>query len=263
MIPRSSITYWRSIAPWQSDAQVEQDLILSRTLIELFSHEFLAASLAFRGGTALYKLYLKPAARYSEDIDLVQTESGPIGKVMGVIRESLNPILGMPSTERKESSVKLVYRMNSEISPVVRMKLKIEINTREHFAIEGYRKVALEIDTGWFAGKCQVVTYTLEELLATKLRALYQRKKGRDLFDLWYGLTKNKVDPRAIVNIFKKYIGFGTEKKITQNQFIKNLELKMKDSEFLGDLEGLLNPYVKYYPPEAYQIVKDSLLETL
>ena len=79
MIPRDYITEWRAHAPWVQDIQVEQDLIICRALVSIFSHPLLAKGLAFRGGTALYKLYLKPAARYSEDIDLVQITAEPQG----------------------------------------------------------------------------------------------------------------------------------------------------------------------------------------
>lgn len=72
MIPKPYIAKWQKHAPWKEFSQVEQDLIISRTLIELFSDDFLKENLAFRGGTALHKLYLNPAPRYSEDIDLVQ-----------------------------------------------------------------------------------------------------------------------------------------------------------------------------------------------
>ena len=72
MIPRDYITEWRSVAPWVEDSQVEQDLVISRALVEIFSHPLLKESLAFRGGTALYKLHIRPPARYSEDIDFVQ-----------------------------------------------------------------------------------------------------------------------------------------------------------------------------------------------
>jgi hypothetical protein len=82
VIPRDYITAWRAEAPWVEDFQVEQDLVVSRALVEIFSHRDLKEVLAFRGGTALYKLHLKPAARYSEDIDLVQTEAGPAGPMM-------------------------------------------------------------------------------------------------------------------------------------------------------------------------------------
>ncbi len=71
MIPLAYIREWRQRVPWTQDAQVEQDLIISRALVEIFSHPDLAENLAFRGGTALFKLYLS-RARYSEDIDLVQ-----------------------------------------------------------------------------------------------------------------------------------------------------------------------------------------------
>lgn len=78
MIERDFIVAWRQNAPWPTDAQVEQDLVLSRALVEIFNHPLLSRELAFRGGTALHKLFLPKPARYSEDIDLVQVSEGPI-----------------------------------------------------------------------------------------------------------------------------------------------------------------------------------------
>ncbi len=63
MIPQAYITAWRAEAPWIEDFQVEQDLVISRALVEIFRHPVLAEALAFRGGTALYKLFLRPPAR--------------------------------------------------------------------------------------------------------------------------------------------------------------------------------------------------------
>jgi hypothetical protein len=82
MIPRDYITEWRAHAPWVQDIQVEQDLVICRALIDIFSDPILKDALAFRGGTALYKLHFKPAARYSEDIDLVQVKAGAAGPMM-------------------------------------------------------------------------------------------------------------------------------------------------------------------------------------
>lgn len=90
MIPRDYITEWRAHAPWVQDFQVEQDLVISRALVEIFSHPMLREALALRGGTALYKLHMKPPARYSEDIDLVQTEAEPAGPMMAALREVLD-----------------------------------------------------------------------------------------------------------------------------------------------------------------------------
>ena len=79
MIPQAHITAWRAAAPWVDDAQVEQDLVLSRAVVELFTEPELRDHLALRGGTALNKLFIQPPSRYSEDIDLVQTTPGSIG----------------------------------------------------------------------------------------------------------------------------------------------------------------------------------------
>src|ERR1700710_2127049 len=102
MIPRDFITSWRAEGPWGQDIQVEQDLIICRALVELFSNPVLAQSLAFRGGTALYKLYIKPPARYSEDIDLVQMRPEPAGAVMESLRSVLDPWLGAPRWKQQK-----------------------------------------------------------------------------------------------------------------------------------------------------------------
>lgn len=77
MIDRSSIMAWNAVAPWSDMGMVEQDLIICRALVDIFSDEFLRNELAFRGGTALHKLYLQPQPRYSEDIDLLLRVDAP------------------------------------------------------------------------------------------------------------------------------------------------------------------------------------------
>ena len=57
MIPQAYITEWSNFVPWQSNEQVEQDLVICRALVAIFQDSFLADNLAFRGGTALHKLY--------------------------------------------------------------------------------------------------------------------------------------------------------------------------------------------------------------
>lgn len=81
MIPKMHITAWSRHAPWAEQRQIEQDLIISRAIVDLFSHPFLAQELRFRGGTALNKLHFPEPLRYSEDIDLVRTSEGLIEKL--------------------------------------------------------------------------------------------------------------------------------------------------------------------------------------
>lgn len=259
MIPQSYITAWRKQAPWQENYQVEQDLIIQRALIALFSDKFIKERLAFRGGTALHKLFLFPAARYSEDIDLVQVKAEPFGAVIDKIREQLS-FLGKPKIKQKEHNNTIVYSILSEDD--VPIKLKIEVNTREHFSVYGLQDILVELDSEWDNGEALVPTYGLDELLATKLRALYQRKKGRDLFDLWYALNNGNVNIEKVIEAFKYYMS-KEGNTITQNDFIKNMEKKIGDPDFIGDMNGLLRSGIAYDINEAFEFVKKEIFEKI
>jgi hypothetical protein len=149
LIAKDYVTEWRGHAPWVTDAQVEPDLVICRALIEIFQDANLGRHLAFRGGTALFKLHLRPAARYSEDIDLVQVAPAPIGEVFDAIRAVLDPWLGQPRRQTKEGSVNFVYRFTSEDEPPKALRLKVEINSREHFVRASLaRPCARPVDRG-------------------------------------------------------------------------------------------------------------------
>lgn len=170
---------------------------------------------------------------------MVQIEAGPIGPVFDALRETLAPFLGKPQRKQGPGVVTLTARMISEILPVTPMKLKVEINSREHFAVIGIRKKSFIMESPWFTGSCEIPTFTLEELLASKLRALYQRRKGRDLFDLWLGLTEGKADPRQIVDIFWRYMK-NDRRLISREEFVQNLAKKRLHPAFRTDLIDLL-----------------------
>jgi predicted nucleotidyltransferase component of viral defense system len=87
MIQNIYLDEWRHVAPWSDDGMVEQDLVISRILVELFNHPAISNSFAFRGGTAIYKLFSTLPVRYSEDIDLVQVKAEPIGESVNAIRD--------------------------------------------------------------------------------------------------------------------------------------------------------------------------------
>jgi len=193
MLPRRYIEEWKEFAPWSEDAQVEQDLVIQKAILELFSDPFIKERLAFRGGTALHKIFLKPQVRYSEDIDLVQIKAEQIKDTISAVRENLE-FLGKPVVKQKANNNTMVYRFESEIPPVINLRLKIEINCREHFAVLGYKEIEYTIENNWAEGTCDLITFEAEEMLGTKLRALYQRKRGRDLFDLYYALTHIDLD---------------------------------------------------------------------
>jgi predicted nucleotidyltransferase component of viral defense system len=259
MIPRDYITEWRAQAPWVDDAQVEQDLVISRALIDIFSNDLLHDAFAFRGGTALFKLHL-PAARYSEDIDLVQVKAEPAGPVMAALHEVLNPWLGKPACKQANARITYRYRFQSEDGQPLR--LKVEINTREHFAVEGFKDIPFEVNSRWYNGSCSILSYGLNELLGTKLRALYQRKKGRDLFDLAIALDDEAADPEKIVAAFCAYMEHGGH-DVTRKQFQENLAAKLVDSNFHGDLGPLLASGYEWELDAMSDKVNDLLISRL
>ena len=262
MIPQANITAWRAFAPWPDDAQVEQDLALSRSVVELFGEKELAGRIALRGGTSLNKLFIQPASRYSEDIDLVQTESGPAGPLLDAIRAWLDSWLGKPTRSRAEGGVSLVYRFKSEIAPVRPLRLKIEINTREHFTVLGFHRRSLAVANPWFTGAAEVTTYELDELLGTKLRALYQRRKGRDLFDLWLCANRKMFRPERVVSCFAEYMKREGH-QISRAEFERNLHDKQNNPAFLDDIKPLLAVSVRYEAAEAMALVREVLIQRL
>lgn len=262
MIDIASIMEWNEQVPWKESAMVEQDLLICRSLVAIYSDEFLASQLAFRGGTALHKLYLSPQPRYSEDIDLVQIHPGPIKDILYRLGEVLS---FMPNkvTKPKRYNNTMLFRMESEMPPTVPIRLKVEINCFEHFDVLGLVKRPFSVENSWFTGQADLTTYQFNELLGTKMRALYQRRKGRDLFDLYVGLTEGQYDAEEIIQCYHRYMAFTVENPPTYKQFVNNMETKLNDAEFLGDTEGLLRPEKTFDPAVAYQVVKESLIDRL
>lgn len=248
MIPKPIITAWRKEVNWPFDEQVEQDLIISRALVELFNHSNLKGKIAFRGGTALHKLIFPKGLRYSEDIDLNRLDKGPVGDVINAIKDAMKEMLGRPKKiDSSKMSVKLYYRYDSIAGGT--KKLKIEINTRETLPQETLIKKKFVVQSEYFSGETEIVAFDKEEMIGTKIRALYQRKKGRDLFDLFELSKLDGIDWDKVVASFKKL----EDIEVSAQDFIDNLEEKMKTPAFINDINPLLPSNVKYDVAEAHK----------
>jgi predicted nucleotidyltransferase component of viral defense system len=262
MIPRAFIDAWRAKAPWRSDAMVEQDLIITRALVAVFADPFLSDHLVFRGGTALHKMFFSPPRRYSEDLDFVQLKPGPIGPVFDALQEVLNPLLGKPKRDRGPGVVTLTYRMMPELPPAVPMKLKVEINSREHFSVLAVEHRTFAMDSLWHKATCRIPTFHLDELMGTKMRALYQRRKGRDLFDLWLGLSEGGVDPKRMVKVFQAYMKHGGH-SVSRAEFEANLAAKRMHPLFTADLDNLLPVGFSFDFEKSFALVEKEILPLL
>lgn len=249
MIQPRFINEWRQIAPWSDDTMVEQDLLISRLLVELFQLPEISNGFAFRGGTAIYKLFSNEPIRYSEDIDLVQINAEPIGKSIGVIRSLIDPILGKPRRGSSKKGFTLIYGFYPE-GVSEKQSLKIEINTREHFSVFGLERKEFNIQSQWFSGTTDIQSYNFDELIGTKLRAFYERDKGRDLFDLWFALQQPNFNPKKAVQAFLQYIK-QEGKNITRAMYEMNFAEKNESGSFSEDISPLLAPTVNWNYEQA------------
>lgn len=244
MIPKAYLNEWRQVVPWSQDEMIEQDLVISRLLVELFNHPHITNAVAFRGGTALYKLFSVDPIRYSEDIDLVQINAEPIGETITAIRSVVDPLLGSPLRKRSKNLFTLTYEIQTKNSATLQ-KLKIEINTREHFSVFGWRQKEFIVNSSWYSGNTQIQSYQYDELLGTKIRAFYERDKGRDLFDIWYALQQDHFNPKRAVKAFLEYTN-RQNKSITRAMFEKNFSEKLDSGLFTQDISPLLAPTITW-----------------
>ena len=239
MIPAMHITAWANVAPWAELGQIEQDLIISRAIIEIFSDEFLRNELRFRGGTALNKLHFPEPLRYSEDIDFVRTSHGPIGPILDRLREVLH-WLGDAAFTQSVVAPKLIYQIEPEHGGPT-LRFKVEINTRETKAFDGPHEIGHAVDNPWFSGEVAIPTFTPEEMLATKLRALLQRDKGRDLLDLSHAMSVlDGVNPGHVIALFLEYL-MQDGIAISRAQAEERMWAKLENPGFLSDIRPLLS----------------------
>ncbi len=240
MIPAQNIVAWGNVVPWADQRQVEQDLIISRALVEIFSDAMLRDELRFRGGTALNKLHFPASLRYSEDIDLVRTSAGPIGPILDQLRVVMEPWLGRAQFDQSPVAPKFRFRVDAEDGSGVPIRLKIEINTREIEAFDVPAALTLRVANPWFSGEASIPTYSREEMLATKLRALLQRDKGRDLYDLAHALEVfDGLDADRIVEMFERYLDLSGQ-AISRAQAQERMFAKLANPRFLFDMRPLL-----------------------
>ncbi len=240
MIPAQNIVAWGNVVLWAEQRQVEQDLVVSRALVEIFSDGMLRDAVRFRGGTALNKLHFPKPMRYSEDIDLVRTSGGPIGPLLDGLRVVLEPWLGRARFDQSPVAPKFRFRADAEDGSGVPIRLKVEINTREIQVFDDPTSLPLKIDNPWFSGEAAISTHSREEMLATKLRALLQRVQGRDLYDLAHALEVfEKLDISRLVEMFGRYLDLSGQ-TISRAQAQERMFAKLANPRLLLDVRPLL-----------------------
>ncbi len=243
MIPQAFITEWASRVPWPESYQVEQDLILSRLMIEIAENELLKDEFVMRGGTCLHKVHLKEPRRYSEDLDYVRRTHSGIKPYIDELRGIADRVGLMVSNVNSSESMVHLY-LDTEATGSGSIRVRVETNIRETDFFKKPTALDHAVDSRWWSGKAKIPTFVLDEMMSTKTRALYQRRKGRDLFDLWLVLTYETVSPDEIVAGLRHYM---TDLVFTYPQLRQNLVEKLADPGFRTDLNTLVTAASEEY----------------
>ena len=276
-ITRQDILAHQAIVPWAAQYQVEQDLLLCRSMVALFDDKFLGSQIAMRGGTLLHKAHLAPPSRYSEDIDLVVVGARPEGHIRRAIRRVLTDVLGEPKASvwgsirlalrnavRPSRVLQMTYSLPSIIEPGRILDIVVEANVTERKPHRAVVEIPFSFPFRDKPVQTRIKGYDIHEMLGTKMRAMFQRKRGRDLFDLYWALTKSPkpVDSAAIIKSFQHYMKQeGTT--AGRAEFIAILDAHLKDRGFCSDTELLLRSGINYDPQLAGRYVKAKLLSLL
>ena len=277
LITRRDVIAHQSVVPWPSQIQVEQDLLLCRAMVELFEDAFLQGQIAMRGGTLLHKVHLAPPARYSEDIDLVVIGDRPEGHIRKALDRVLSGVLGTPkqsawadlklairNTVKPSRVLRMTYAIPSLVEPGTNLEIVVEANVTERKPHRPVVKIPFEFPFRDSRISTQVNGYDIHEMLGTKLRALFQRRRGRDLFDLYWALTRAKpaVVPAQIIESFQHYLKL--EGSLARRaEFVSLLDAHLADRGFCSDMNQLLRTGITYDPQQAGDQIKAELLSLL
>ena len=220
----------------------ELDYRLVHALQAIYADPFLCDRLYLKGGTALNKLYLPGPNRLSVDLDF--NAVGPRERVLRERTQISQTV--MRALERQDSDYDFTYRWRYEqasvyarflpLSGAARQRLKVEISFIERFAILGREERTLLIVP--FDEPLVINTYHLEELTSTKLRALHDRRKGRDIYDL-FRITDFDLN-RAAMRKMVLYYFYRANKVFHYPTFVGNVERKMAERGFRDDVQGLI-----------------------
>jgi predicted nucleotidyltransferase component of viral defense system len=277
LLTRRDVLAHQTHVPWPAQHQIEQDLLLCQSMAALFNDNFLKGQIAMRGGTLLHKVHLAPPSRYSEDIDLVVFGDRPEDHVRKALRRVLGDVLGDPKTSAWEAIrlairnavkpsrvLRMTYSVPSVGEPGTTLNVVVEANVTERKPHRSIVENLFEFPFRDQSVKTLINGYHIHEMLGTKMRALFQRRRGRDLFDLYWALTvaKPAVDAAAVIESFQHYLQ--QEGAVAgRAEFIAILDAHLADRGFRSDMTSLMREGVKYDTQQAGLYVKTHLLSML
>ncbi len=204
MIPRTCIQqYADGLVFTPTLKQAEQALLLRRVMVAVGEHGDLKDKLVCSGGTTLHQALLPNPLRHSEDLDLLVIKRAPLKPVYNAFYD-IGEYLGFSdvAVQSRKKFPKIYYGIEHENND--RGLLKIELSQEPASLTMAADSVSREvsIDTPWYSGAAAVRCVTPVDLAASKVSAIHNRNKPRDLSDLQIIVRSGLAKPADIARRF-------------------------------------------------------------
>ena len=178
-------------------AAVEKDFVISVILLlisELPEFSKYSRKMAFRGGTCIKKVYFPDETRFSEDLDFTSLTIDESNSFLEEVKHLIGRNLGITTFERTEIEYQNERGLDFTLyyTSLLQQRNHIAFNLSTATPVEEPKKMKVEVSP-YFKGSPKVPTMSLNEIVAEKMRALLQRKKPRDVFDIWFLIYEKGV----------------------------------------------------------------------
>lgn len=246
---------------------VEKDYVLGWLLAGIGAHPVLGTTWVFKGGTCLKKCFIE-TYRFSEDLDFTVVEGGPLAPddLLPVLREMLegveeqsgiqltgrDPVVKLRSGGRSAEG-RIYYRGPRNTPGEARVKLDLTYDelvdqpTVERLVAHAYEDQ--------LPAPARVRCYSFAEVFAEKLRALGQRTRPRDLYDVvnLYRRADLQGERELVMEILERKCEF-KEVPVPTHEAVTAPD---KVADLRADWQAMLNHQLPQLPPV------DDFLETL
>lgn len=188
---------------------MEKDYALAWLLYGIYNSK-LKDVLAFKGGTALSKIYFPKFWRLSEDLDFTAVKQIQPKEMETMLKDCLNML-----NEKTGMSFHVAsFHSNPEhiiisvqfTGPLGKNAIRMDISLNETLVTKFLKKKIADDYSD--SKKFDVLVYSLDEIFLEKLRSIIQRGKSRDYFDAWMLLKKSRFDKDKIKKLFAEKCNF-------------------------------------------------------
>lgn len=249
-----------------SDKTIELDYVLTWVL-QAIANSPLRDRLAFKGGTALKKVY-EPDYRFSEDLDFTLLDdvsnenlAAAVAALFPWLRREVNIVLAVRRMEVHQSGNPSIYL--NYIGPLrgdLGSRFFKTDFTREELLLFPLIETPVRSQYSDCQGRSEALcVYSPEEILAEKLCALLGRTEPRDLYDVHYILTHQLADAQIVAfHLGKKMSHKGLDPVALESALARKRDTfdRLWEPRLRGQMPGL--PHLDTVIRETHRWLRQS-----